>query len=228
MKRAGVWTGLCLSSLLCVGCATDEFPLRGSTPPRRLEPVPAAPPASRPAPAAAPVLAPTATPSFVHPAGPAASGAKPAPALPLSIAQQAVARRLLLVWNEGQLDLIDALCHRDYTRFDPAMPLALEGREQMRSYVQTVRTAYPDLTYRFEEVLPIGSDRLLIRWTLDGTNRGPLGELPATNRPIHAEGASLLRLADESITEERVYVDQAAILYQLGFEIDPPRGAGGK
>ena len=67
------------------------------------------------------------------------------------------------VFNEGDLDFIDQTLAPSYTyNGEPA------GADGLKAWVQSLRTAMPDLFFRVESLVG-AHDTVAIRWTLSGT-----------------------------------------------------------
>lgn len=89
------------------------------------------------------------------------------------------------------------------------------GPEAVRAAIAGLRAAFPDLRYDLHELLRDG-DRVVARFTLRGTHRGPFRGHPATGRPVEAQGCTIYRLAGGKIVALDVFADVAAILHQIG------------
>ena len=84
---------------------------------------------------------------------------------------------------------------------------------------------YPDFNVTFDEMLFKG-DWLVVRWTVTGTNTGPMrtpmGEIPPTNKTMRLSGVDIMRLVDGKIVEDWAFYNQLYSYMQLGFTIMPP------
>src|SRR6185437_8799768 len=87
---------------------------------------------------------------------------------------KAILRRFVdEVWNGGDLDAVERFIAPSYVRHDPGLPMEVRGPEGVRQVVSVYRTAFPDLHLELEDLLVEG-DRLALRLTGTGTQRGPL------------------------------------------------------
>ncbi len=77
------------------------------------------------------------------------------------------------------------------------------------------RTALPDARITHHEAIVAG-DRVVIRWSSEGTHRGPFGDVPATGKRIHFEGIDLFHLRDGKIVEVWIEFDNLGVLQQMG------------
>lgn len=79
----------------------------------------------------------------------------------------------------------------------PGQPQGVEGAEYV---VSAMHGAHPDLRFTIDDLLADG-DRVVIRWTLRGTNTGPMLGEPPTGRSVEFSAIVIFRLADGRITE---------------------------
>jgi steroid delta-isomerase-like uncharacterized protein len=100
------------------------------------------------------------------------------------------------------------------------------GLDGFRDHVTQIRAAFPDL--QVEILDTISEDRAaVLRWKMSGTQRGTLGEFPASGRPVTFEALELYRLDDEGrVTEIITEVDPMPVLIQIGAV--PQGGMGGE
>jgi predicted ester cyclase len=77
--------------------------------------------------------------------------------------------------------------------------------------------AFPDLTMRVDDIFG-AEDKVVVRFTLAGTNTGPLFGLPPTGRTVVMTGIGIYRFAlDGKIVEEWYENDAIGQMRQLGF-----------
>jgi steroid delta-isomerase-like uncharacterized protein len=126
-----------------------------------------------------------------------------------------VARRILEdILGQGKLDLIEQI-------FDPAFKghdtlIDEFGRDGIKRNVQMYRGAFPDLSFKIDEVTAAG-DKVLVRWTGRGTHRGQfLGKAP-TGKQATAQGISVYTFRNGKVVEEWTQWDALAVLQALGI-----------
>ncbi|HTC23853.1 MAG TPA: ester cyclase, partial [Gemmatimonadales bacterium] len=78
-----------------------------------------------------------------------------------------------------------------------------------------------------DEMLASG-DRVVTRWTGEGTHRGALRGLPASGRQARVTGISIHRIAGGRIVETWVNWDTLGMMEQLGAAQVPARRAVGR
>ena len=66
----------------------------------------------------------------------------------------------------------------------PGQPAGVEGAEYV---VSTMHGAHPDLRFTIDDLVA-EDDRVTVRWTMRGTNTGPLFGRPPTGQPRRALG----------------------------------------
>jgi hypothetical protein len=117
---------------------------------------------------------------------------------------KALADKLLEVWNEGNLSLLDEILSPEVVRHEVDISEDIIGIEANKENVTSTE------------------DKSIGRWTVTGTNTGPYGELPPTGEKMKISGINVNKVTDGKIIEQWVYYNQAAALTQLGFTIIPP------
>lgn len=138
---------------------------------------------------------------------------------------QVIAEKYLEIWNEGNLDLIDALFTPDYVRRYVGIYEDIVGIDAFKKWVIDTRTTYPDFTASIEESF-FTSDKIVSMFKVTATNTGPLvtpsGVLPSTGKKIEFRGVTIMQVMDGKITYEWLYFNQVPTFLQLGFTITPP------
>ena len=94
----------------------------------------------------------------------------------------------------------------------PHMPTDVAGT---KAVIETFLRAVPDLHITVEDVVA-EADKVALRYTSHGTQRGPLGPIPATGRRLNVSSYLIARVADGKIVEMWGLDDQLGLLQQLG------------
>jgi len=79
----------------------------------------------------------------------------------------------------------------------PGQPAGPDGAEYV---VNTMHGAHPDLRFTIDDLIA-EADRVTIRWTLHGTNTGPMLGRPPTGQPVELAAIVIFRIADGKIAE---------------------------
>jgi steroid delta-isomerase-like uncharacterized protein len=139
---------------------------------------------------------------------------------------QRIAEQMLEIFNAGNLALVDEIFDPGFVRHDRALPEDIVGLDAFKAYVTSLRTAYPDFAATIDEQIVKG-DKMITRWTVTGTNTGPLqtpmGEFPPTGKAMSVNGAEIITVVNGKITEDWVFYNQLYALLQLGYTLTPPQ-----
>jgi ketosteroid isomerase-like protein len=99
----------------------------------------------------------------------------------------------------GDRDGMRALMAPDFLDHDP-LPGQPSGAEAGPYVVDTMHGAHPDLRFAIDDLVAEG-DRVTIRWTLRGTQTGPLLGRPPSGRPVELKAIVIFRLAAGRLAE---------------------------
>jgi steroid delta-isomerase-like uncharacterized protein len=99
----------------------------------------------------------------------------------------------------GDPTAMRALMAPDFLDHDPlpGQPAGAAGGEYV---VSTMHTAQPDLRFAIHDLVA-ERDRVVIRWTLHGTNTGPMLGRPPSGQPVDFAAIVIFRIADGKIAE---------------------------
>lgn len=99
----------------------------------------------------------------------------------------------------GDAPAMRGLMTPDFLDHDPlpGQPAGAAGGEYV---VSTMHTAHPDLRFTIEDLVA-DADRVTIRWTLRGTNTGPMLGRPPTGLPVELAAIVIFRVADGRLAE---------------------------
>jgi steroid delta-isomerase-like uncharacterized protein len=115
-------------------------------------------------------------------------------------ANKALVRRLFEeVFPAGDLTAVRDLVAEDIVDHDP-MPGQPAGVAGIEFVVSTLHTAQPNLRFTVDDLVA-EADRVAIRWTLRGTNTGPMFGQPPSGEPVEQTAIVIFRIADEKIAE---------------------------
>jgi hypothetical protein len=137
---------------------------------------------------------------------------------------KAVARRYReQIWNQGALNVADEIFAPTcaFHNFDPITPALEEGPAGAKKLVTSYRTAFPDARFTLDDVFAEG-DRVLIRWTAQGTHTGSLMGIGPTRMKVTVHGMDVYRVAGSKIQEIWVNWDTMSFMQQLGLEPPSP------
>lgn len=123
---------------------------------------------------------------------------------------------LIEAWNSHDVERVLALYSADYLEEDIGQPGPQRGIESVRRSVRRYLTAFPDMQLSLDDLV-VGEDRAAFVWTLRGTHRGGLLNIPASGRPVVMRGTSLVTVADGKFTRNVRIWDMAGMLRSIGL-----------
>ena len=123
--------------------------------------------------------------------------------------------------NHGDTKAADELIATNVTLRNP--PAVLHSLEDYKQGMAAFHKAFPDLHFTVEEMIS-EKDKVLVRWSLRGTQLGEYQGRPATDKPVLVTGMSLFRLADGKIQEITVSMDRLGMWQQMGWLPEPAKG----
>ncbi len=95
-----------------------------------------------------------------------------------------------------------------------------EGREGARQFAEMWANAFPDGKIVVDNVVD-GGDQVVVEFTGRGTQTGaligPMGEIPATNRPVKLQLCDVWSLENGTVKTVTTYFDTGSLLAQLGL-----------
>ena len=94
----------------------------------------------------------------------------------------------------------------------PGLPPTFEGWYQAHTMFLT---AFPDLEINIEDEVGEG-DKVVTRWTIQGTHQGELMGMPATGKRVSVGGISTDRIANGKVVEHWAEIDMLGMMQQLG------------
>jgi steroid delta-isomerase-like uncharacterized protein len=126
--------------------------------------------------------------------------------------------------NTFNYDLFDELMKPDFVRHCQASgDPQIRSREEYKLYYQEFVKAFPD-AHTTNHFLFAEGDKVAAYATLTGTQKGPFGSLPASEKKIKSDFIGILRMEEGKIAEIWVEWDNLAILTQLGYYPPPAKG----
>lgn len=98
--------------------------------------------------------------------------------------------------------------------------VTFRGRDQVKQYVETFWTAFPD-----GQMACMGQiateDEAATELLFTGTHTGPLntpnGSIPPTGKRLHLRQVAVHRIENGLVASEHIYVDQLEFMTQLGL-----------
>jgi ketosteroid isomerase-like protein len=132
--------------------------------------------------------------------------------------------RMTRAFVEQDLDTVVNLYAVDAVILTPDLG-ELKGREQIRSYFQGFKDAFPDARYELVAGYEAG-DVAIDEGFFVGTHTGPLADpsgqtQPATGETVRLRACDIATVEHGLVTSHRFYYDQLELLTQLGLVEEP-------
>jgi steroid delta-isomerase-like uncharacterized protein len=147
-------------------------------------------------------------------------------ATPTEEKMKAHVEKVLEMWNEGNLAIVDELFAPQVVVHYSASHEDIKGLEGVKQWVTNTRATFPDFTKTFDETIMAGNI-FVARWSINATNTGPIpspqGEIPPTGKKMHISGISISKEENGKIVEEWVIYNVLDTMMQLGFTLVPPQ-----
>jgi len=89
------------------------------------------------------------------------------------------------------------------------------GVQNFKRDLATLRVAFPDALFKIEDLIGEG-DKLVDRFTVTGTHKGPFVGISPTGRRVALPGISVVRIDGGKVVERWGISDQLGLLQQLG------------
>ena len=118
-------------------------------------------------------------------------------------------------WNKGNLAVADEVYAANVVQHDPGSPMPVTSSEALKMYVGGFRAAFPDLHFTIDDLLA-EADKVVWRFTANGTQTGPLPNIPPTGKSGKVTGIVIFRFANSKVAEVWVNFDMLGLLQQLG------------
>jgi len=139
-----------------------------------------------------------------------------------SAENKAIVSRMFAELDRGNLGIIDELVAPEY-REHVAGGQEIVGPAGLKQFITQFATAFPDLHLVAEDMVA-EQDKVVTRFTLQGTHRGELMGIMPTDKRVSVPVILISRLANGKFVEDWENIDQLGLLQQLGMIPAPSHG----
>ena len=141
--------------------------------------------------------------------------------------KKAFCRQLIdTVWNEGKVDALDKFAAPNHKYTDPAASYTATGIEPLKKYALSLRKAFPDLHFKFEDQIAEG-DKVVSFLTVTGTHEAEFLGIPASHKKASLPLILIHRFEGDKIVEAFGLWDALSFARIAGaFEMHEPVFAG--
>ena len=120
------------------------------------------------------------------------------------------------VFTKGAIETVDEIFADDYVGHSSAnLRRPIKGPAGIKRFVQMYRQAFPDIEFKFEDILTQG-DKVAVRWTTVGTHKAALFGIPPTGKRMTVTGIGIAQIAGGRIGVSFSEVDMLSLDTQLG------------
>jgi steroid delta-isomerase-like uncharacterized protein len=128
-----------------------------------------------------------------------------------------VVKRFYDAFNQKNEMILDEVIAADYIDYGHQPPgRGVQGaKDDFRGLVG----AFQDARFDIDDII-VTDDRVVARWSAQGTHTGDFLGLPATHRTMTLQGISIYKVRDGKILETHNAADLLSVLVQLG--VFPP------
>jgi steroid delta-isomerase-like uncharacterized protein len=118
------------------------------------------------------------------------------------------------VFNGRNYDLLDELMTDDIVVHETSSPDEIKGREAFKAYLRTFHEAFSDLKATIEDQI-VEDDKVVTRYSYEGTHDGEFMGMPATNRTAKISGIVVNRMEGDKVAETWASADFLGLMQQL-------------
>ena len=133
-----------------------------------------------------------------------------------------VSNKAMELFNENKIDeWVNTLAADDITFEDMAVGHKASGKEEVKAYVQSWKTTFPDMVGQFNNRIESGNTMVEeCSWT--GTNTGEItapdgSKIPPTGKIVNIKNCFIYEFENEKIKSMKNYLDMMGMMGQLGL-----------
>ena len=126
------------------------------------------------------------------------------------------------VCNGRKLQVAEAIFDPEFVYHEPlSVSPGGKGIAAIQQEVSIYHKGFPDAQWIVHEVLAVENDKVVARWTGQGTHRGELAGIPPTGKPVTVEALTLFTCQNGKISEMFDLWDALSMMQQLGLAPRP-------
>jgi steroid delta-isomerase-like uncharacterized protein len=120
------------------------------------------------------------------------------------------------VMNAHKLADVKSLVASDFLDHNPSPGHTGKGLDDLVAQLQEMLTAIPDFHMK-ADLMVAEEDTVVSYLTMTGTNTGPFGDMPASNKPVKFNGIDIVRIKDGKAVERWGVFDNLSMMTQMGM-----------
>lgn len=119
------------------------------------------------------------------------------------------------VYSKGNLQVLDEIMSENVKLHDPAAPQHKDGLRSIKELENSYKKAFPNKKVKLDDIFGL-EDKVVVRWTCHGTQKGDLQGIAATNKDFTISGISIYKFSNGKIAEMWQFWDRLGLLEQIG------------
>ena len=119
-------------------------------------------------------------------------------------------------WSVHDIDKLLSLFTDDCVYEDVTLGAVHHGKAELKGFADLLFAAFPDFKVELASGF-IAGNWAGAEWTMSGTHKGDLPELPATGKHFSVRGSTIRELRKGKIKRNSDYFDRVTFLKQLGI-----------
>jgi len=120
------------------------------------------------------------------------------------------------VLNSHNVASLKSFVTTDFIDHNPSPGHTGKGLDDLTAQLNEMLTAMPDLKVT-PEFMVAEEDTVVAYLTMTGTNTGPFGNAPASNKKVKFNGIDIVRIKDGKATERWGVFDDLSFMTQIGM-----------
>jgi steroid delta-isomerase-like uncharacterized protein len=120
------------------------------------------------------------------------------------------------VMNSHNLAGVKSFVTTDFLDHNPSPGHTGKGIDDLTAQLNEMIIALPDF-HVTADLIVAEEDTVVAYLTMTGTNTGPFGNMPASNKPVKINGVDIVRIKDGKATERWGVFDNLSMMTQMGM-----------
>ena len=119
-------------------------------------------------------------------------------------------------WSSGDIERVMRGYAEDVVYEDVVLDVVFNGKDEFRTFVQTMYAFAPDLKLDIISEV-VSGDSAAFEWTMSGTQRGDLGDMVAAGKTFSVRGMSRAAFHGDLFSSCIDYWDMVTVRKALGY-----------
>jgi predicted ester cyclase len=146
-------------------------------------------------------------------------GPKPDPKAEMMAKNKEGMQKVADMFGTGNADGLENYVADNIVEHNPDPMIKTTGMQGLKDAIKLYHTAYPDMKMTSIAMVAEG-DIVINHINMKGTNSGPYGAMPATNKSIDVNGVDIVRFENGKGVEHWGYWEESKMMQQLGLMHD--------